>query len=157
MEAGGSEELASRAAEAVRRVIAEAEQRAGEIVREAEAEAERIRSEAPAQAEQLQAQPAPAPAAPQEPAAPAPATQPTPAANDDAAARLLAMKLAVDGSSREEIDSELQTKFGPGDRGEPTAEDWATACGTIVYEIVTRIGTRVPRVYVDDVNEDVRG
>ncbi|MFC7869198.1 alanine racemase [Streptomyces murinus] len=47
--------------------------------------------------------------------------------------------------------------FGPGDRGEPTAEDWATACGTIVYEIVTRIGTRVPRVYVDDVNEDVRG
>ncbi|MGM9441216.1 alanine racemase [Streptomyces murinus] len=47
--------------------------------------------------------------------------------------------------------------FGPGDRGEPTAEDWATACGTIVYEIVTRIGSRVPRVYVDDVNEDVRG
>ncbi|WDO06688.1 alanine racemase [Streptomyces murinus] len=47
--------------------------------------------------------------------------------------------------------------FGPGDRGEPTAEDWATACGTIVYEIVTRIGTRVPRVYVDDVNEDVHG
>ncbi|MFK0141604.1 MULTISPECIES: alanine racemase [Streptomyces] len=47
--------------------------------------------------------------------------------------------------------------FGPGDRGEPTAEDWATACGTIVYEIVTRIGTRVPRVYVDDVNEDARG
>ncbi|MEW2621151.1 alanine racemase [Streptomyces sp. NPDC048106] len=39
--------------------------------------------------------------------------------------------------------------FGPGDRGEPTAEDWAAACGTIVYEIVTRIGTRVPRVYVD--------
>ncbi|UWW90010.1 alanine racemase [Streptomyces murinus] len=47
--------------------------------------------------------------------------------------------------------------FGPGDRGEPTAEDWAAACGTIVYEIVTRIGSRVPRVYVDDVNEDVRG
>ncbi|WP_333773716.1 alanine racemase [Streptomyces sp. IBSBF 3136] len=39
--------------------------------------------------------------------------------------------------------------FGPGDRGEPTAEDWAQACGTIAYEIVTRIGTRVPRVYVD--------
>ncbi|MGH1552716.1 alanine racemase C-terminal domain-containing protein [Streptomyces sp. L7] len=42
--------------------------------------------------------------------------------------------------------------FGPGDRGEPTAEDWAQAAGTIAYEIVTRIGTRVPRVYV---NEDV--
>ena len=39
--------------------------------------------------------------------------------------------------------------FGPGDRGEPTAEDWARAAGTIAYEIVTRIGSRVPRVYVD--------
>ncbi|WP_413966327.1 alanine racemase [Actinacidiphila polyblastidii] len=37
--------------------------------------------------------------------------------------------------------------FGPGDRGEPTAEDWARACGTIAYEIVTRIGARVPRVH----------
>ncbi|MFJ1973189.1 alanine racemase [Streptomyces sp. NPDC087903] len=40
--------------------------------------------------------------------------------------------------------------FGPGDRGEPTAEDWAQAAGTIGYEIVTRIGTRVPRVYVNE-------
>ncbi|MFF8030505.1 MULTISPECIES: alanine racemase [unclassified Streptomyces] len=39
--------------------------------------------------------------------------------------------------------------FGPGDRGEPTAEDWAQAAGTIAYEIVTRIGSRVPRVYVN--------
>lgn len=38
--------------------------------------------------------------------------------------------------------------FGPGDQGEPTAEDWARAVGTIAYEIVTRIGSRVPRVYV---------
>ncbi|MFE9849214.1 alanine racemase [Streptomyces sp. NPDC005576] len=38
--------------------------------------------------------------------------------------------------------------FGPGDRGEPTAEDWAVAADTIAYEIVTRIGTRVPRVHV---------
>ncbi|GHB44695.1 alanine racemase [Streptomyces cirratus] len=37
--------------------------------------------------------------------------------------------------------------FGPGDLGEPTAEDWAGAAGTIAYEIVTRIGGRVPRVY----------
>ena len=37
--------------------------------------------------------------------------------------------------------------FGPGDRGEPTAEDWAVATGTISYEIVTRIGARTPRVY----------
>ncbi|MEU1051087.1 alanine racemase [Streptomyces sp. NPDC005876] len=40
--------------------------------------------------------------------------------------------------------------FGPGDRGEPTAEDWAQAAGTIAYEIVTRIGGRVPRVYVNE-------
>ncbi len=38
--------------------------------------------------------------------------------------------------------------FGAGDRGEPTAQDWARACGTIAYEIVTRIGARVPRGYV---------
>jgi alanine racemase len=37
--------------------------------------------------------------------------------------------------------------FGPGDSGEPTAQDWARALGTISYEIVTRIGSRVPRVY----------
>ncbi|MFI9580993.1 alanine racemase [Streptomyces sp. NPDC052236] len=40
--------------------------------------------------------------------------------------------------------------FGPGDRGEPSAEDWAQAAGTIAYEIVTRIGTRVPRVYLNE-------
>jgi alanine racemase len=37
--------------------------------------------------------------------------------------------------------------FGPGDHGEPTAEDWARWCGTIGYEIVTRLGARVPRTY----------
>ncbi|WP_181442394.1 alanine racemase [Streptomyces tateyamensis] len=38
--------------------------------------------------------------------------------------------------------------FGNGERGEPTAEDWGRACGTISYEIVTRIGARVPRRYL---------
>lgn len=37
--------------------------------------------------------------------------------------------------------------FGPGTGGEPTAADWAVWCETIGYEIVTRIGTRVPRIY----------
>jgi alanine racemase len=37
--------------------------------------------------------------------------------------------------------------FGPGDSGEPTADDWAAAIGTINYEIVTRVGARVPRTY----------
>jgi alanine racemase len=39
--------------------------------------------------------------------------------------------------------------FGPGDQGEPTAQEWAEACGTISYEIVTRIGGRLGRRYVD--------
>ncbi|WP_051274855.1 alanine racemase [Cellulomonas sp. URHD0024] len=39
--------------------------------------------------------------------------------------------------------------FGTGADGGPTAEDWARAAGTISYEIVTRLGARVPRVYVD--------
>ncbi|MFC0864769.1 alanine racemase [Sphaerimonospora cavernae] len=37
--------------------------------------------------------------------------------------------------------------FGPGDRGEPKCQDWADSLGTITYEIVTRIGSRVPRVH----------
>jgi alanine racemase len=40
--------------------------------------------------------------------------------------------------------------FGPGDNGEPTADDWAAAVGTINYEIVTRIGPRVPRTYLGE-------
>jgi alanine racemase len=39
--------------------------------------------------------------------------------------------------------------FGPGDHGEPTAGDWAAWCDTIGYEIVTRIGARVPRRYLN--------
>ena len=37
--------------------------------------------------------------------------------------------------------------FGPDATG-PTAQGWADATGTISYEIVTRIGPRVPRVHV---------
>jgi hypothetical protein len=36
--------------------------------------------------------------------------------SDDAGARLVAMKLALDGKDRGEIEAELETKFGPGDR-----------------------------------------
>jgi len=38
--------------------------------------------------------------------------------------------------------------FGPGTRGAPTAQDWAEACDTISYEIVTRIGGRFTRRHV---------
>jgi len=37
--------------------------------------------------------------------------------------------------------------FGDGVGGEYTADEWAKASGTINYEIVTRIGSRVPRIY----------
>lgn len=38
--------------------------------------------------------------------------------------------------------------FGDAAAGEPTAEDWAQACRTISYEIVTRFAPRLPRTYV---------
>ena len=41
--------------------------------------------------------------------------------------------------------------FGSGDHGEPTAADWAGWCDTIGYEIVTRIGARVPRRFAGQV------
>jgi alanine racemase len=42
---------------------------------------------------------------------------------------------------------DLAVLFGDGADGGPTAQDWADAAGTISYEIVTRIGNRVPRLY----------
>jgi alanine racemase len=51
-----------------------------------------------------------------------------------------------DPNAGAEVGEEI-TLFGPGDHGEPTAADWAEWCGTIGYEIVTRIGGRVPRTY----------
>ena len=149
-EGSHSEELAARAAEAVRRVFTEAEAKAEQIVRDAEVEAKRIRDEAEAEARERierarralselagetptpdpeptpepepepQPQPAPAPAPAPDPA-PAPEVPPqessTGGANgDDAAARLVAMKLAVDGKDREEIEAELSERFGLGDR-----------------------------------------
>ncbi|GAB7061356.1 alanine racemase [Streptomyces mexicanus] len=74
--------------------------------------------------------------------------------------RTVAGRIAMDqfvvdlGGDEPEVGSQA-VLFGPGDRGEPTAEDWAQAAGTIAYEIVTRIGTRVPRVYLhEDAGED---
>jgi alanine racemase len=39
------------------------------------------------------------------------------------------------------------TVFGDGSHGEYTADDWGVASNSICYEIVTRIGPRVPRTY----------
>jgi alanine racemase len=38
--------------------------------------------------------------------------------------------------------------WGPGDDGEPTAQQWADAVGTIHYELVTRVGGRFRRRHV---------
>ncbi len=45
---------------------------------------------------------------------------------------------------------DLVQLFGSGSSGEPTAQDWAEACDTISYEIVTRIGGRFARRHVDE-------
>ncbi|MGW2489740.1 alanine racemase [Streptomyces sp. NPDC001606] len=66
------------------------------------------------------------------------------------AGRVAMDQFVVDLGGDEPAVGSQAVLFGPGDRGEPTAEDWAQACGTIAYEIVTRIGTRVPRVYTNE-------
>ena len=37
--------------------------------------------------------------------------------------------------------------FGPGDDGEPTAQEWGETLGTISYDLATGIGARVPRTH----------
>jgi alanine racemase len=59
----------------------------------------------------------------------------------------LGAELPVDGDAVEA--GETVVLFGTGEDGGPTAQDWADAAGTISYEIVTRVGSRVPREYVD--------
>ncbi|MEU9736091.1 alanine racemase [Streptomyces sp. NPDC048002] len=66
------------------------------------------------------------------------------------AGRVAMDQFVVDLGGDEPEPGERAVLFGPGDGGEPTAEDWAQAAGTIAYEIVTRIGTRVPRVHVNE-------
>ena len=171
-----AEELAAQVVEAVRRVLAEADEKAAEIVREAEAKAASIREQAEAEAShaleraeadargqieaakraldelggslaaaastpipKAEAPPGepdpksePAPEAPGEPSG-APETPVSPpteepespepegeatAESGDAAQRLVAMKLAVDGKDPAAIEAELIEKFGPGDRTE---------------------------------------
>jgi alanine racemase len=41
--------------------------------------------------------------------------------------------------------------FGNGSHGEYTADDWGAASQSINYEVVTRIGPRVPRIYAPHV------
>jgi alanine racemase len=57
-------------------------------------------------------------------------------------------QIVVDCGDDPVVAGDVATLFGPGGPGEPTADDWAEAVGTINYEIVTRFGSlRVARVY----------
>ncbi|GAA0795611.1 alanine racemase [Spirilliplanes yamanashiensis] len=67
------------------------------------------------------------------------------------AGRVCMDQIVLDCGDDEVRAGDVATLFGPGDDGEPTADDWAEAIGTINYEIVTRFGSaRVPRVYRGD-------
>lgn len=55
--------------------------------------------------------------------------------------------VVVDFGNEPVAEGEEVVLFGPGDAGEPTAQEWADALGTISYEIVTRFGGRVPKSY----------
>jgi hypothetical protein len=160
------EDLASKAAEAVRAIVADAEDRATEIIREAEAKAASIREQAeadagevreraeadarerieaakraldelggslaaavseatqraesepqPIETEEEPAESAGAPEAPISPPSEETASAEAETANgDDAAERLIAMKLAVEGKDPAAIEAELIERFGPGDR-----------------------------------------
>lgn len=52
------------------------------------------------------------------------------------------------GAGSDAVPGDEVVLLGRGVDGDPTAQDWAEAAGTINYEIVTRLGARVPRVYV---------
>jgi len=68
------------------------------------------------------------------------------------AGRVCMDQIMIDlGPYASEQAGDVVTLFGTSDglarAGAPNAEDWAQAAGTISYEIVTRLGARVPRVY----------
>jgi alanine racemase len=64
------------------------------------------------------------------------------------AGRVCMDQLVVDVGDDPVTAGDPAVLFGTGWGGEPTAEDWAQACGTISYEIVTRIGGRFTRSHV---------
>jgi alanine racemase len=64
------------------------------------------------------------------------------------AGRICMDQLVIDlGEDHAEAGDEV-VLFGDGADGAPTAQDWAEACGTIAYEVVTRIGGRFVRRHV---------
>ncbi len=70
------------------------------------------------------------------------------------AGRVCMDQFVLDIDDDEAAAGDIVVLFGTGEHGEPTAQDWATACGTISYEIVTRIGGRMRRRYVGSASSD---
>jgi alanine racemase len=66
------------------------------------------------------------------------------------AGRICMDQLVVDVGDDAVAAGDEVVLFGPGAAGEPSAEEWAQACGTISYEIVTRIGGRFVRRHVGE-------
>jgi alanine racemase len=56
-------------------------------------------------------------------------------------------QFVVDFGDEQVMAGEEVVLFGPGDEGEPTAQEWGERLGTISYEMVTGLGQRIPRVY----------
>lgn len=56
----------------------------------------------------------------------------------------------IDSAADEALIGAEAIIYGPGDRGEPTAEQWAAWARTIGDEILVRASTRIPRVYLNE-------
>ncbi|MGB6182543.1 MAG: alanine racemase, partial [Rhodococcus sp. (in: high G+C Gram-positive bacteria)] len=71
-----------------------------------------------------------------------------------AVGRVCMDQVVVDvGPGRPDVDEgDTAYFFGPGDHGEPSAQDWADTLGTINYEVVTGIKGRVERTFQDDIS-----
>lgn len=64
------------------------------------------------------------------------------------AGRIAMDQCVVDTGNDQVAVGEDAVVFGPGDKGEPTAAEWADWAGTVPHEILTGVGPRVPRRYL---------
>jgi alanine racemase len=68
-----------------------------------------------------------------------------------AVGRLAMDQFVIDlGPSSSVVAGDEVYLFGPGAHGELTADEWAELIDTIGYEVVTRVGARVPREYIGE-------
>ncbi len=58
-------------------------------------------------------------------------------------------QIVVDFGDAQVAPGDVAVLFGPGDCGEPTAQEWADVLGTLSYEIVTRFAAGYPEATVE--------